>query len=534
MELVYLWVEDYKNIKKQGFNFSPRFEFDYNEDTNELIKIRDDSKTYKSIFPKNINITSIVGENGSGKSRIVEIISSILTDRITDKTKYFYILNNGIDNLIYSNNIEVKSILISENNIPLCLRNKKMYSNINNKIYLSNYFNMYYLNISHLERDAIIKYDVPSPEEPINYLGIYEKNDLASSRVTEETIYPTFTEFKLSQFNFFQVYAISSLLIEEKYQKLFFKTFKIEKPHFIKINYIKENLERIKIINTPSSDKEQLVDKTIPKKVDALLNFLSHIDNKLIIGSSNLELFFKLSGSIYNLEKEFKLEFLTEDEETIYFSSGEKTIFFYLQKIDLMIDEILKNPDKPNILLFDEVELYLHPNWQKRILKIVIDFIEQNKLKKLIHIIITSHSPFILSDLPKENVIFLEKGEQKYPFKDKQTFGANIHTLLSDGFFMDGGLMGEFAKGKIEEIKKFYELVKKCEKVINESEKVKSIIKNIYLGYEVNFRHIQSIIGEPFLQTVIKNYLDELDILFNGKNNFLDNEIKRLQALKDK
>ena len=25
MELVYLWVEDYKNIQKQGFNFSPRF-----------------------------------------------------------------------------------------------------------------------------------------------------------------------------------------------------------------------------------------------------------------------------------------------------------------------------------------------------------------------------------------------------------------------------------------------------------------------------------------------------------------------------
>jgi len=24
MELVYLWVEDYKNIKRQGFNFSPR------------------------------------------------------------------------------------------------------------------------------------------------------------------------------------------------------------------------------------------------------------------------------------------------------------------------------------------------------------------------------------------------------------------------------------------------------------------------------------------------------------------------------
>ena len=54
MELVYLWVEDYKNIQKQGFNFSPNFECDfkpiYEEDENGRIKISDESEllvTYK-------------------------------------------------------------------------------------------------------------------------------------------------------------------------------------------------------------------------------------------------------------------------------------------------------------------------------------------------------------------------------------------------------------------------------------------------------------------------------------------------------
>ncbi len=43
MELVYLWVEDYKNIKKQGFNFAPRFHYEYNEKNSELtIKENDD------------------------------------------------------------------------------------------------------------------------------------------------------------------------------------------------------------------------------------------------------------------------------------------------------------------------------------------------------------------------------------------------------------------------------------------------------------------------------------------------------------
>ena len=31
MELVYLWVEEYKNIKNQGFNFSPRFECEFKD-----------------------------------------------------------------------------------------------------------------------------------------------------------------------------------------------------------------------------------------------------------------------------------------------------------------------------------------------------------------------------------------------------------------------------------------------------------------------------------------------------------------------
>ncbi|WP_321312427.1 hypothetical protein [Halarcobacter sp.] len=47
MELVYLWVEDYKNIKKQGFNFSPRFEYEYKKD--EDLHKRPLSKLIKDI-----------------------------------------------------------------------------------------------------------------------------------------------------------------------------------------------------------------------------------------------------------------------------------------------------------------------------------------------------------------------------------------------------------------------------------------------------------------------------------------------------
>lgn len=75
MELIYLWVEEYKNIKQQGFNFSPRFKCEYDKNKNELTI--DENKNYISIFPENINVTAIVGENGSGKSSLLNYINNL-------------------------------------------------------------------------------------------------------------------------------------------------------------------------------------------------------------------------------------------------------------------------------------------------------------------------------------------------------------------------------------------------------------------------------------------------------------------------
>ncbi len=170
-------------------------------------------------------------------------------------------------------------------------------------------------------------------------------------------------------------------------------------------------------------------------------------------------------------------------------STGEKSLLDVIFSIKYIID--LRDNLSDNIfILLDEIESYLHPNWQRRIINYIYTFIKKYECN--IHIILASHSPFLLSDLPKENVIFLKNGKQDYPFKDKQTFGANIHTLLSDGFFMEDGLMGEFAKGKIEEIIKILKSKRKL------SEKNQKLCKSII-----------SIIGEPVLRNTLQSMLEE-------------------------
>ncbi|MFW3371943.1 hypothetical protein ACN9J5_03945 [Aliarcobacter butzleri] len=94
MELVYLWVEEYKNIHKQGFNFSPNFDVKFTpvyedeqlSDKSEL-KITPKENPLKDFFGDNINITAIVGENGSGKTSILD---QIMDNNSSGITVYFH------------------------------------------------------------------------------------------------------------------------------------------------------------------------------------------------------------------------------------------------------------------------------------------------------------------------------------------------------------------------------------------------------------------------------------------------------------
>lgn len=69
--------------------------------------------------------------------------------------------------------------------------------------------------------------------------------------------------------------------------------------------------------------------------------------------------------------------------------------------------------------------------------------------------IVTSNSPFIVSDIQSSNILYLERKEKKIEVVKStisNTFASNVNVLLLDSFFVKNGLIGEYARKKIDSI----------------------------------------------------------------------------------
>lgn len=111
---------------------------------------------------------------------------------------------------------------------------------------------------------------------------------------------------------------------------------------------------------------------------------------------------------------------------------------------------------KSMLLIFDEADLSLHPKWQRMFMKWLTDFCEHIFADFSIKIIVTTHSPILLSDFPGNSVLYIKKYENKmifYNSNQKNTFGCNIHSLFLNSFFLENyGTMGALAEEKINKI----------------------------------------------------------------------------------
>lgn len=180
---------------------------------------------------------------------------------------------------------------------------------------------------------------------------------------------------------------------------------------------------------------------------------------------------FKFSG-------ESNFQSLSSGEQQYY--NAINTIVYHM----LNLDSIPNHYTRVNVI-FDEIELYFHPEFQRRFISDLLKSMKNLQLENIkeVNLIFSTHSPFILSDIPSSNIIRLKDGEPQS--NAKQTFAANIYDLLKDDFFLENGVIGEFSKEIIEGILKA------------NSEDIQSKLKLVEL------------IGDPFLKTIIERQLNE-------------------------
>ena len=102
-------------------------------------------------------------------------------------------------------------------------------------------------------------------------------------------------------------------------------------------------------------------------------------------------------------------------------------------------------------MIFDEVEICFHPEYQRLFVKKLVDIITNLKMNKddySFNIFLITHSPFVLSDIPPERVLYLKDGSMDVETKIS-SFAGNIGEMLYDSFFLRSTI-GAFAEEKIK------------------------------------------------------------------------------------
>lgn len=635
MELLYVWIDNFRDglIEEQGFNFdncfkyqlrcnqdNKKFELHIKSNPNYLEDFFKPESHYMQPTAKINNITAIVGQNGAGKSSIIDFLKEKFgTDSSEENEeqieKYLYIVreykNDEILHYIYfSEKMDVVINIHKETNYSYQVKNDKGF-NCNLKqtdlIYFSNIFdkkeefsNGKLLNIStnllagssvwssnaflvgegsdfkfqevkrQLQFICMIQNNLENFKLPFNvptkidlfyengrnplsgedYTNIEEEKDIFSSI---QQIYFSTTPRGGERFNRsmnregrIPLVRFARCILGHLYKELRHEKWedKIKDIEFSLLEVGVQENDYLALIR--GIDEFAWILKNRNQKLDELVKMLHAIAilmnifyedylyrTEVLRGrlrhkiSVNIEEFRRFSEVYEN--SCINYDFLNFSWRNL--SSGENALlniysrFYFVSKRW----ELTRNPENDLIILIDEGEVYLHPHWQGKLLNSLIEYFPivfsniTGRRQRNIQLILTSNSPFVVSDLPSTNIIFLKKEEGKTLVTDGledyyQTFAANIHSLLAHSFFMEDGVTGAFAKRKINEI--VHLLVK---------EDINTILQN-----EQKIERTINSIGEPLIRNKLSQMLnDRLSIRMINVNNEIQELRSRLEKLEE-
>ncbi|MBR4982837.1 MAG: AAA family ATPase [Lachnospiraceae bacterium] len=590
-------------MKEEGFNIGGEYFYQYDAKQKRLTS--QEKKGYiKEFWGENISeICSVVGTNGAGKSTLLSEIVKFILKMDNCRRIVIYEIDEGI---FYTHNLEheiiveagierrelkdeeiVETIFISNSMEPLfegCrgirpeigryilndamlategekitrdfrLSREKWDTNkgirknqlatladskrINRYENIDNLFKVYFLTNASLKEYGMEKWGkIVIRFNCNNAILATEKRNMFLYKISNNLIIKRRTFFDEIKFFYY-------LEIQHYYENQI--CYGLEEITIIDIYRIRESIEKIALAkNGKACDMEYYFISAADELIE-FHNMLSKViqdkDEKGTYLQADFWGFRDFLKQIFKAVRERRASFLLR-----YFSfeldktaSGEDALLKLYSRIYWVFCS--QEQRKNIILLIDEIDLYMHPKWQRVLInKLVNDIGKIVGEESKIQIIFTTHSPIILSDIPKANILFLKNEQGKCVVENneihKETFGNNVHTLFLDSFFLDEeGTIGEYAERKINEV---IQLLRKGDIPKDAEQGIKEVIKCVgdpLINKKLMLLYKEVIKGE-FDEMILKNKteintIDSMIVLLKKQIKNLQESIYDLERMKN-
>lgn len=451
--LVYL--SNYRGVSEQLVDFDHKFTYD--KDSNELMKSSIESPVIPHFYGQKIySLSCIVGKNGTGKTSTVDFLrgtffkllrligeygiaceNGYVSEKVyeeysvLDKGCEFFVVFNLGSQPYYLTNIENTTVTIAR---PFSRSDYKSVNELSKIVYFSNM-----LSVS---QDNLYK----------------DEGVISRHKSTKEELAESLNNFRQSD------YSEAASFIQKQ------KVIDTEKQKDSRISIVNKDLcYQLAFLGYLTQEKLKY-HFDMPEDKEFTLNSVSLGERLLFTASYSLE--DMIGGESQRLKRFIK----SPDSKLEYFSSGQYAKFTFLAKLYWFLegyqkyikdfesiidtnnvfsrDDVLLDGETA-LIFIDEGELYYHPEWQRSYIKTLVDYIREIKIESKLQVVITTNSPFIISDILSEDITYLSNEKKEFD----RTLGQNIHKLLKDNFFMSYTI-GEYSREVIENIMKwlYYEV----------------------------------------------------------------------------
>ncbi|MBF4691834.1 AAA family ATPase [Fusibacter ferrireducens] len=440
----YAYIDQYRTLNNSTLSFDGLT--DFNLKSKKLIKKSELDLNPKFYDPSIHSVTCIVGKNGTGKTSVIEflnqwffaMIMGIEADEIriengivvTEDLKVigldgdeiqFLVTFNLNDNLYFISNFKVETEVFSA-----CEKGVFKSSDYSKIIYFSSM-----IHLNHWTFEKRLNPSLNNNNSEMNLRGDFRSADYSEMNSLNYMLdhidapEEAFVNKEICYHLAFLDAFYSSIKKSEAYKENNEIRSGMFGDHFIEHIVLNLSDRSIPIDSfLPLVENETYIEQAITSRTSKLGHFSSGQYAKF---SFLAKLYWCLSG----YSKYYKL-----------FEKYAKPIENSFSVLDTI------EPGETAVIFIDEGELYYHPEWQRKYMQELIFMINQYSDQNKIQIIITTNSPFIVSDLMHSDVVYMPEIENE---EEQLTFGQNIHTLMMKKFFMEGSI-GAFSKSKISEL----------------------------------------------------------------------------------